>query len=329
MPEFSRPQTRLAYEGPLDPVVDELCSAYALGKPEFFEVIALGYEDCNVEIETQRGRFVAKMFSKARSPENRNRYITTVKRIADAGVSHPALHATPDGNVVFATRGVSMIVMDYVDGQSFWTTNRVPNDGELREILKQASIINAIPYHPGYCYDSWAIPQIKDLYARVKEFVPPDDLRLAEMAIEQYQGIPVDELPHAFVHGDFIKANIIVDSTGRVFILDFAVSNWYPRIQELAVIAANLLHSDTSPTSLKERCQRVASGYQEFAPLTNLELRSLYDYSLAAVTAEFLGAHQERHINGIATKETEGWLQLGRNGLRRELGGPGMAPPSR
>jgi Ser/Thr protein kinase RdoA (MazF antagonist) len=326
MPEFSRPQTRLPYDGPLDPVVEALCQAYDLGSPESFEVIALGYEDCNVRIQTQRGRFVAKMLSKLRTQDNRDRYIQTIQRVADAGVSHPKLHTTEDAHISFTTNGITMVVMDYIDGQSFWAADRLPNDGELRDVLKQASIINSIPYHPAYCYDSWAVPHIRQLYDRVRQFVAPEDLRLAEAAISGYEEIPIDELPHAFVHGDFTKANVMTSTGAKVYILDFAVSNWFPRIQELAVIAANLLHSDTAPISLKERCKKVATGYQVFAPLTDLEVGSLYAYALAAVAAEFLGAFQERDINGIATEETESWMQLGRNGLRLELGGPEMRP---
>lgn len=154
MPEFSQPQTRLAYSGPLDPVVDALCQAYELGRPESFEVIALGYEDCNVRVQTERGQFVAKMLSKLRTEDNRDRYLETIQRVAEAGVSHPTVHTTKDATVAFTTHGVVMVVMDYIDGESFWATDRTPNDGELREILRQASIINSIPYHPTYCYDS-------------------------------------------------------------------------------------------------------------------------------------------------------------------------------
>ena len=40
----------------------------------------------------------------------------------------------------------------------------------------------------------------------------------------------------------------------------------------------------------------------------------------AGVAMEFMGSHQERYINGNDTAETEYWLTLGRNGLRKELG---------
>jgi Ser/Thr protein kinase RdoA (MazF antagonist) len=140
------------------------------------------------------------------------------------------------------------------------------------------------------------------------------------MAIAQYEEIPVHELPQAFVHADLTKGNVITDASGRVYILDFSVSNWYPRIQELAVIAANLLHSDSSPASMTERCQKVAAGYQVFTRLTDVELCSLHAYSLAVVTSEFLGASLEIHLNGNTSTETESWLRLGRNNLRMEFG---------
>jgi len=34
---------------------------------------------------------------------------------------------------------------------------------------------------------------------------------------------------------------------------------------------------------------------------------------------EFMGAHQEKYINGNDTEETDYWLSLGREGLRTEL----------
>jgi hypothetical protein len=34
---------------------------------------------------------------------------------------------------------------------------------------------------------------------------------------------------------------------------------------------------------------------------------------------EFMGAHQEEHINGNGGTENDYWLKLGREGLRKEL----------
>src|SRR3990167_7063243 len=135
----------------------------------------------------------------------------------------------------------------------------------------------------------------------------------------QYAEIPANDLPHCFVHGDFTKANVMKGRDGKIYVLDFSVANWYPRIQELAVIAANLMHEESDSQSLRERTARVIEIYDKLNPLTEDEKKHLYAYALAGVAMEFMGGHQEKFIKGNATEETEYWLNLGRSGLRREL----------
>src|SRR5690606_12517683 len=112
------------------------------------------------------------------------------------------------------------------------------------------------------------------------------------------------------------KANVIKGEDGKIYILDFSVANRYPRIQELAVIVANLLHDD-SETTLEGKCEQVANEYSEFNQLTEQERQHLPAYALAGVAMEFMGAHQEKYINGNDTEETDYWLSLGREGLRK------------
>ena len=91
------PVDRLNYSGRLEPVVDRLCGAYKIGKPTKFSIIEVGYEDCNVIVETASGKYVAKIFSKVRSQEDIVRYSTIMDKATKAGVNHPTLLKTPDG----------------------------------------------------------------------------------------------------------------------------------------------------------------------------------------------------------------------------------------
>ncbi len=50
---------------------------------------------------------------------------------------------------------------------------------------------------------------------------------------------------------DLTKGNVLRSADGEIFLLDFAVASQYPRIQEIAVIAANLMHGCQS--SLEQR----------------------------------------------------------------------------
>lgn len=310
---------RLNHSGKLDAVVENLCHAYGVGSPRSFSVVEIGYEDFNVVIQTAQGKFFAKMFNKARTVEDVNRYVATLEKVVEAGVNHPELFKTKTGETVYRENSIALVLMQFVEGRTFFELERVPDDKELQAVLEQAARVNAIDYKPRYLYDSWAIPNIKDMFERVQQYIQPEDLKLVQQTLTLYKNIPADELPHCFVHGDFTKANVLRAEDGTIYILDFSVANWYPRIQELAVIIANLLYDPDDARSLRERCTAAADGYSEYIPLTAEERNHLYAYTLAGIAMEFMGAHQERYINGNDTEETEYWFTLGREGLRKEL----------
>lgn len=157
------------------------------------------------------------------------------------------------------------------------------------------------------------------MYEKVKTYVSPEDTALIQQVINRYKQIPVDTLPHCLVHGDFTKANVLKDGDGQIFILDFSVANWYPRIQELAVAAANLLNDPNNPEPLTDTCETVLNHYTTYGEITESERDHLYNFALAGLAMEFLGAHQEKYLNHNDLEETEFWLNLGRDGLMREL----------
>lgn len=316
------PADRLAYNGSLAPVIKRLSAAYQIGGLTDFSVIGVGYEDCNVVVETEQGKFVAKIFSKVRTQQDIARYASIMEKVVETGVNHPPLLRNSDGQVTYVdpyANGISLVLMDFIEGETFFELNRAPDNQERQEILEQAARINRLPYHPPYIFDSWAIPNIRIMLDRTGQFIEPEDLKLVEEVLRRYNAIPLDGLPQCFVHGDFTKANVLKAKNGALYILDFSVANWYPRIQELAVIAANLLHEDNNQTSLSDKCALVAEEYSRLNPLTKVERLHLQDYALAGVVMEFMGSHQEKYLHGNDTDETDYWFNLGREELRKEL----------
>lgn len=322
MLEKQSPLDRLNYKGNIKDIVENLCVVYRVGKLVDYEVIGIGYEDCNIIVETETGKYVAKVFSKERSPEIVDRYIEVMKNVLAAGVHHPELIKTLGGGVVHTLEednSVKMVLMKFVEGKTFFDMDRKPDEQELDDILKEIAKISEVTYRPTFLFDSWAILNIEAMFEKVKRYILPEDVLLVEKVIERFKEISIDELPHGFVHGDFTKTNVIKSTDGKIYIIDFSVSNWYPRIQELAVVCANLLYSETEPTTLTERVNLVIERYGKTKTLTDAEKENLYAYALAGVAMEFMGAHQEKFIKGNNTSETDYWLNLGRNSLRSEL----------
>jgi Ser/Thr protein kinase RdoA (MazF antagonist) len=313
------PLDRIDYRGDIKLVIDRLANAYGIGKVKDFYVIEVGYEDCNIALQTEKGKYVAKIFSKQRDQENIARYNTMMEKAVEAGVNHPILYKLADGTSIFRDReanNISMVLMKFIEGFTLLEMDRIPNKDEVAPVFKQVAMIHRMNFHPPYVVDSWAIVNVAAMYERVRAYIELVDIKLIEKAIDRYNQIPVDRLPHCFVHGDFSKANAIKGDDGKIYILDFSVANWYPRIQEIAVIAANLFQDKNHSSTLRERCAFVADAYDKINPLTAEEKQYLYDYARGGSAMELMGPLQEKYLHGNKMPETEYRIEVGRSGLR-------------
>jgi Ser/Thr protein kinase RdoA (MazF antagonist) len=310
------PLARIGLHNDIKPILEKVCKAFAVGKLKNFSIIESGFEDCNVTIESTQGKFVAKIFAKIRSEEVIQRYKAIMENAIAANVQHPIILTKADG-VIYKDTDISCVLMEHITGKTFLDMNRAPTIEELRIVLGEVAKISSITYKPIDLYDAWAVQNIRAMLEQVKQYIQPEDLLLVQHSIAEYEKIPVVSLPHCFVHGDFTKANVMKADNGQIYILDFSVSNWYPRIQELAVIIANLLYNGPNGLSLKERYQIVSDEHNKLIPLTDEEKKYLYPYAITCAAMEFLGSHQEKYIKGNTNAEVDYWLDLGRQGLKQ------------
>lgn len=313
------PRSRISYTGELGPVFERAAHAYRLGDFQSYEVVPVGYEDFNAALRTTEGKFFAKVFFSDRTDPEIDRWEAMMHAVIDGRVSHPHLYSA-HGEFVYNDQksDLSMAAMDFIEGETFFDLKRTPTSEELVLILRQAVLVNDIDHKPDYLPDSWAIPNIKETYAPIKDKIQVEDSELIEKALAELDGVNINKLPHCFVHGDFTKSNILLGNDGEVYILDFSVSNWYPRIQELAVIVGNLLNSTEESESFYDVLKKVVRGYvEQGGKLTDREMDALPAYCRAAYASELIGGSRELIINRNDTEETSYWIELGRAGLRR------------
>jgi Ser/Thr protein kinase RdoA (MazF antagonist) len=238
--------------------------------------------------------------------------VEIIHKAVVAGVRHPRILQTTSGDNLFEGCGVQLVVLEFIEGKTFYDLGGPLSDAELEMVVAEAAKINQIDYSPPYLFDSWAIPNVEKMYDKVRGLLSPGDLSLADEALARFKNIPLDKLPKAFVHGDLIQTNVLKGDDGNIYVLDFSVANIYPRIQELAVMASSLL----TEMSLQQKLQKLTEMYSRHNPLTDIEREHLYNYALAGSAMELLGGHQEKYINHVDNQETEYWINTGRNGLK-------------
>lgn len=302
-------ESRLGRGVDVTKLIADVAKFYKLGRVHSFKPVQFGYEDFNVILKTETGTWFTKVFNVERSADDAHRYVDVVVNAISGGVSHPYLRGEPP---LFRSANYDLyaVCMDYIEGESFYKRPG-PDTTELDLIMKEAVKLHAVRYKPPYIFDAWAVPNVDWLYERV------DSVRLGGLdpiiraIIDEYHQIDLNQLSTCFVHGDIIKSNVIMRG-GAAHIIDFSCANVYPKIQELAVMAANLL-AGTKRETFDERIGRVIDSYLKAGGvLSAYEKQSVLPYAKAAVAAELLGSIYDE---GGSEEEALYWSNLAKNSL--------------
>lgn len=141
-------QKRIGYEGELEKVVSKVAEDFDLGKYSMYRVIEAGYEDLNVVITTDKGKYFVKMLATFRDNEGCKRYVDIMLTALEAGVSHPRLLQSPQGYLyknVFDGRQIRLVVMEHINGKSLYDSKEEVSLEDARFLIQQAADIKSLP----------------------------------------------------------------------------------------------------------------------------------------------------------------------------------------
>src|SRR3990167_7272106 len=311
-------QNRIGYSGDIKPVLLQVCKDYSIGEFITHKVISMGYEDFNLILTSSNGKYFVKMFATFRVDGESQRYVNVMVKALEAGVQQTKLFKSSQGYLHKITADgiqISLCVMEQIDGVSFYEKNLKATTDEMRFLVQQAALINKIDLKPKPVYDIWAVVHFPEEYKKKREYLNEADIKLIDPLVEQFSAIKVEELPHCFVHGDIIKTNVMKNKEGKLYIIDFAASSYYPRVQELAVLLCNMLFDEDNLVTFPEYYKLALEEYRKHNQLTENEIEVLPLFVKIAHIMHVLCATYEKVAKGNNTAENEYWINLGRKGL--------------
>ena len=244
----------------LPELVEHVAAEYRLGDVGDWSVLATGYEDCNIDLRAGRARVVIKVFAAGRPAGIAARTAAIIAAVTAAGVRHPRLHADAAGGDVHGYDGHRLLVMDFAPGQTFYDLGRPPDEAELATVVEQAALHSRRRRPPG--------ARVRLVGHRQPGPAGRAGRRPARRASSaasstgpspSWPGSTSGPCPATLIHADLTAGNVLLGPDGEITVLDFALANRWPRLQELAVIAASLLHG--SPEALPARMDQVARLY--------------------------------------------------------------------
>lgn len=313
-------QSRIGYKGHLNKVLTKVVEDYNLGTLKTFDPILQGYEDFNVKIQTDLGIYLVKMMASTRSSNEVKQYADIMELVVRNNVSHPRIYKSSQGSLhefEFDRVKIRLVVMDFVNGNDFYRLNEKPTVDEIAFLAREAAKISKINFKPQYVYDSWAIPNFLKEFDNIKDKLDREDRLLIEPLASSFSKLDLGRLPHCFVHGDIIATNVLRSDKGRLFIIDFAVANWNPRIQELAVLLCDLFFSEDKKIYLRNY-NLALEEYQKLQKLEQREIDVLPIFIILAHAMHIISATREK-IKGTMLTENDFWLKSGQKGIRVAL----------
>src|ERR1035437_5510484 len=150
---------RIKFSGDLRAFLAIVCQDFSLGDLRDYKIVEVGYEDFNIILISEKEKYFVKIFADYRNDKECQDYIDRITNCIDAGVNTPKLFEV-DQNYLYLKEfegyKFRLTVMEYIDGESFYQSKKIPSIKDKKEIIRQATLINSIDFNPPYVYDSWA-----------------------------------------------------------------------------------------------------------------------------------------------------------------------------
>ncbi len=294
-------------------ISEQICKRYGLGDFISNELITIGYEDYNYHLITSNGSYCVKIFNKKRTENDKKKYLERIRAVANSEVSSPK-PLIIDGDITLSLdyndNHYDLCVFEYIDGKNFFELGENPSDDVLRELAKQTAMIHNLDIQPEFVYDSWATINFKEEYNKKRNYLPDKYKNEFDKLFNDFGNIDFDKLPKSFVHGDIMSTNVMIDKNFKIWILDFAVSNYLPRVIDLAVTSCNMCLDKTSKEKTYENISLLLSEYNKYNALTTYELKVFAIFYKLANAMHIL---QTQYIIQTAgdSKENQYWLNEG------------------
>ncbi len=174
-------------------------------------------------------------------------------------------------SIEFENTKYRLCVTEYILGKSFHDLGIQPNEDEIKEIVRQMINIHKAKQKLSYIYDKWTITNFKQEFEDKAKYLDNKLLPKFEELKKKYDKIDFKELPHAFIHGDIISSNIIKDQNNKLYLIDFGVSNYLPRIIDLVVSACDLCLELESREETVLNIKMLIEEYEKYSKLTDYE----------------------------------------------------------
>lgn len=296
---------------------EEISKVYDLGQIIGYKHIAVGYEDFNMIIETEKGKYFVKILNKSRPTEEKERLVKILDKSIENGVTVPKIYKVDDqaiSKIEVDDKSVDVILMDYIDGTNMLFLDRDFTEDEIRQVAREVAKINEIDYGVEPYYDEWTITNFENEYNKKIDALDEENKALVKSVYEEWPKVDFSRLKKTYIHGDIIKSNLILDKNNKIWVIDFSVLNYLPRVIEIAVAMFGICLTNDREKTISN-INALLSEYSKYNKLDEYEIEVLpIIFNLISAMNVLQTAYIKNTDDSF--EENEHWLEEGIKGKK-------------
>lgn len=281
----------------INDIIDCTANLYNL-EIDHYNVIEQGYEDLNLKLVTNKGKFLLKVFNKERKDDECS---DIVNRFLDAkchGVSVPSIFLNKNKQIITNKKikdiNLKLFLMEFINGSDFTKLGRTLVKDEIYQLVQNMKKLNQINNIYKKIYNAWEVNNFAVEYENSFDLLDEDIKNELNPIYNKFKLINFDKLPIAYIHGDINSGNTMKDNNGQIILLDFCTSNYSNRINELLTICGSSLIIDTtSENNTKQNINAIFNIWCQEFNATELEKKYFPFLLLVQTALNYLQAYCE------------------------------------
>ncbi len=299
---------------PLDQLITLVAREYNLGNVKKFEYIKIGFEDLNIKLETERGKYVVKIFSKLCDPMFIKDYIEAILKFRGAGIPTPIILKNNDDYLFSIERKTRLCVMEYFEGNNF--DEMTPHGDDFRILTKYLAKIHKFSFKIHNNYDKWATSHLLEEFPKKKKYLSAIDLALVQPVIDELKVVDFGKFKKSIIHGAFEKSNILKNNKGDYCILDLGCMDFNASVIDLAIFLAAFCLAPASELNYNKKIKEfVIKEYLKTNDLTEYEIQNTPLLIRATYAAYILIPSYLLATRTDTIEQVNKFLSIGREGV--------------
>ena len=301
---------------PLGHVLHDVAQHYELGRIVEYQIITQGYDDLNVLLVCERGRYVAKIFNKIKGIPTVEDHVRVQIALLRRHFAVPQIR-TINGSGVLRVTGqfgeTFVCVSEFFAGKDF--VARPPQRDDMLAITGFLAALHRLPFAITPTYDTWGTLNLPGEFARKQALVSEETRRLVAPLADAIAGMKFGRSRRRIIHGDLQRKHVLKDGNGRYCILDFGCMDYTYPIVDLGIFLALFCLEGSSPSSAQDIIADVLEAYMSCAPLPSRHI-VLLGALIRATWASYLLATDYRMRGGDRSRQTSQWHRFALTCLR-------------